>query len=77
LLYVKLRDDPAVISRALLEAQQLPPSADETERASVRRAAASPEAASANPQAAQQQSADQHSPDQHSASEPAPTPIQQ
>ena len=43
-LYVKLRDDPAVISRATLGAQQLPASPEEAARADVRRAAANPEA---------------------------------
>ena len=40
-LYVKLRDDPAVVSRATLNAQQLPASADEIARAADRHAAAS------------------------------------
>jgi hypothetical protein len=39
-LYVKLRDDPTVINKAILVAQQLPPSAEEATRASVRHAAA-------------------------------------
>ena len=42
-LYVRLRDDPGVISRATLSAQQLPASAEEATRADVRRAAAHPE----------------------------------
>jgi len=42
-LYVKLRDDPAVVNTTTLVAQQLPPSADEVARAAVRHAAASPE----------------------------------
>jgi hypothetical protein len=41
-LYVKLRDDPSVVNRAMLVAQQLPPSADEATRASARHAAATP-----------------------------------
>ena len=40
-LYVKLRDDPTVVSRATLNAQQLPASADEIARAADRHAAAS------------------------------------
>jgi len=40
LLYVKLRDDPAVVSRATLTTQQLPPSPEEVARASERQAAA-------------------------------------
>jgi hypothetical protein len=39
-LYVKLRDDPSVISHAMLEAQQLPVAADEVARAPARHAAA-------------------------------------
>lgn len=39
LLYVKLRDDPSVVSRASLGAQQLPASPDESARAEVRHAA--------------------------------------
>ncbi|HEX4377242.1 MAG TPA: hypothetical protein VHZ99_08835 [Steroidobacteraceae bacterium] len=38
-LYVKLRDDPAVINKAILVAQQLPPSPEESARAAVRHAA--------------------------------------
>ena len=49
-LYVKLRDDPSVIHVAAVSAQQLPATADETERAPARHAAAQPEAA-ANPAA--------------------------
>ncbi|MDB6100024.1 MAG: putative lipoprotein [Gammaproteobacteria bacterium] len=40
LLYVKLRDDPTVVSRATLTTQQLPPSPEEVARASERQAAA-------------------------------------
>jgi hypothetical protein len=43
LLYVKLRDDPTVISRATLEPQQLPPTADEVARAAERHAASTPD----------------------------------
>lgn len=42
-LYVKLRDDPSVVNRATLTAQQLPPSPDEVTRAVARQAAAHPE----------------------------------
>ncbi len=38
-LYVKLRDDPAVINKAMLVAQLLPPSPEESARAAVRHAA--------------------------------------
>jgi len=48
-LYVKLRDDPTVVSRATLVAQQLPPSPQEVAQAAERQAAAAP------PQAATQQ----------------------
>ncbi|HEY2399879.1 MAG TPA: hypothetical protein VGI23_05955 [Steroidobacteraceae bacterium] len=48
-LYVKLRDDPTVVSRATLAAQQLPPSPQEVAQAAERQAAAVP------PQAATQQ----------------------
>jgi hypothetical protein len=48
-LYVKLRDDPTVVSRATLAAQQLPPSPQEVAQAAERQAAAAP------PQAATQQ----------------------
>jgi hypothetical protein len=41
-LYVKLRDDPSVVNRAILVAQQLPPSAEEAGRAAARHAAAMP-----------------------------------
>jgi hypothetical protein len=41
-LYVKLRDDPTVVSRATLNAQPIPPSAEETARAADRQAAAAP-----------------------------------
>src|SRR5581483_11887912 len=47
LLYVKLRDDPAVISRAVLSAQALPPSPEEAERAATRHAAAQPDSPAA------------------------------
>lgn len=47
LLYVKLRDDPAVISRAVLSAQVLPPSPEEAERAAARHAAAQPDSPAA------------------------------
>jgi len=40
LLYVKLRDDPTVASRATLTTQQLPPTPEEAARASERQAAA-------------------------------------
>jgi hypothetical protein len=39
LLYVKLRDDPMVVSRATLTPQQLPPTAEEVARAAERQAA--------------------------------------
>jgi hypothetical protein len=39
-LYVRLRDDPSVVSRATLSAQQIPPSAEEVARAADRQAAA-------------------------------------
>jgi hypothetical protein len=39
-LYVKLRDDPSVVNRAILVAQVLPPTAEESARASTRHAAA-------------------------------------
>jgi hypothetical protein len=39
-LYVKLRDDPTVVSRATLSARQIPPSAEESTRAADRQAAA-------------------------------------
>jgi hypothetical protein len=48
-LYVKLRDDPTVVSRATLAAQQLPPSPQEVAQAAERQAAAAP------PQGATQQ----------------------
>jgi hypothetical protein len=41
-LYVKLRDDPTVVSRATLSAQQLPPSPQEIAQAAERQAAATP-----------------------------------
>jgi hypothetical protein len=45
-LYVKLRDDPAVVNSTALGAQQLPPTTDEAERAPERHAAhADPEPA--------------------------------
>lgn len=43
-LYVKLRDDPKVIHRASLAAEQLPVSEDETARAETRHAATRPDA---------------------------------
>jgi hypothetical protein len=48
-LYVRLRDDPSVISTATLGAQQLPPSAQEAALAPARHAAAHPEDSPANP----------------------------
>lgn len=48
-LYVKLRDDPTVVSRATLAAQQLPPSPQEVAQAAERQVAAVP------PQGATQQ----------------------
>ena len=39
LLYVKLRDDPTVVSRATLAPQQLPPTSEEIARAAERQAA--------------------------------------
>lgn len=50
-LYVKLRDDPSVVNRAILLAQQLPPSPEEATRAAARHAAATPSDASAPPAA--------------------------
>src|SRR3954454_7732938 len=41
-LYVKLRDDPTVVSRATLAAQQLPPSPQEVAQAAERQAAVAP-----------------------------------
>jgi hypothetical protein len=41
-LYVKLRDDPTVVSRATLAAEQLPPSPQEVAQAAERQAAAIP-----------------------------------
>ena len=41
-LFVKLRDDPDVINLASVDTRELPPTPEEAERASVRRAAASP-----------------------------------
>ncbi len=41
-LFVKLRDDPGVINLASVTPRELPPTRQEAERASVRRAAASP-----------------------------------
>ncbi|MGH8289431.1 MAG: hypothetical protein ACREV7_10445 [Steroidobacteraceae bacterium] len=40
-LFVKLRDDPAVVNLASVQTRELPPTPQETERASVRHAAAS------------------------------------
>jgi len=42
-LYIRLRDDPAVVNTTTLLAQQLPPSADEIARAAARHAAATPD----------------------------------
>ena len=42
ILYVKLRDDPSVASRAALRVQELPASPEEATRAEVRHAAATP-----------------------------------
>jgi hypothetical protein len=39
-LYVRLRDDPSVVNQAILVAQELPASAEETARAAARHAAA-------------------------------------
>ena len=51
-LYVKLRDDPAVVNSTGLGAQQLPPTSDETARDTERHAAhADPEPAPATPKA--------------------------
>ncbi|HEY5102435.1 MAG TPA: hypothetical protein VII70_06600 [Steroidobacteraceae bacterium] len=52
-LYMKLRDDPSVIDRITLGAQQLPPSADAADRAVVRQAATHPESSAAADSAAQ------------------------
>jgi hypothetical protein len=41
-LFVKLRDDPGVINLASVDTRELPPTPQEAERASVRRAAATP-----------------------------------
>ncbi|HVS77617.1 MAG TPA: hypothetical protein VHE11_11830, partial [Steroidobacteraceae bacterium] len=41
-LFVKLRDDPAVVNRASVDTRKLPPTPQEAERASARHAAASP-----------------------------------
>ena len=41
-LFVKLRDDPAVINAVAVDTRELPPTPQEAERASARRAAASP-----------------------------------
>jgi hypothetical protein len=43
LLYVKLRDDPTVVSRATLSTQQLPPAPDEVARATERHEASTPD----------------------------------
>jgi hypothetical protein len=51
-LYVKLRDDPAVIHVASIDAQQLPPTAEEAARAPARHAAAQADPIAANPAAA-------------------------
>jgi hypothetical protein len=63
-LYVRLRDDPAVISAARLTAQQLPPSPEELARADDRRAAA----------AAKDEPAPVTAPAGNSAPAPAPAP---
>jgi hypothetical protein len=73
LLYVKLRDDPTVISRATLTSQQLPPTAEEVARASERHAAARPDAADSPTEPAG--SAEPKS--QKSASAPTTGPTQQ
>src|SRR5262249_39373442 len=74
LLYVKLRDDPTVISRATLATQQLPPTADEVARAAATSAALPPPpntaAAPTPPPAAEPKS-------QKSASAPSDGPSQQ
>jgi hypothetical protein len=41
-LFVKLRDDPGVVNLASVDTRELPPTPQETERASARHAAASP-----------------------------------
>ncbi len=41
-LFVKLRDDPAVVNPASVDTRDLPPTPQEAERASARRAAATP-----------------------------------
>jgi hypothetical protein len=41
-LFVKLRDDPGVVNLASVDTRKLPPSPQETERASARHAAATP-----------------------------------
>jgi hypothetical protein len=51
-LYVKLRDDPSVIHVASIDAQQLPPTAEEAARAPSRHAAAQADPIAANPAAA-------------------------
>ncbi|MGH8148904.1 MAG: hypothetical protein ACRETB_02855, partial [Steroidobacteraceae bacterium] len=43
-LYVRLRDDPSVVNRAVLAVQELPPTPQEAARAAVRRAAAQSDA---------------------------------
>jgi hypothetical protein len=80
LLYVKLRDDPAVVSRATLVTQQLPPSPEEATRADVRHAAGDqshtatqqePPTPSATQPAAQQTSEEASSPTRHAAQQAA------
>jgi hypothetical protein len=48
-LFVKLRDDPAVVNMASVDTRELPPTPQEAERASARHAAASPPASSPPP----------------------------
>jgi len=73
-LYVKLRDDPAVVNLAGLGAQELPPTSDEAARAAERHAAhADPEPAPATPKAGgDTKSAVATSSSQSSSAQPAP-----
>jgi hypothetical protein len=48
-LFVKLRDDPAIVNVASVDTRELPPSPQEAERASVRHAAASSPASTPSP----------------------------
>jgi hypothetical protein len=48
-LFVKLRDDPSVINQASIDTRELPPTPQESERASARHAAASPPASETPP----------------------------